>query len=136
MSIDPARWLAAVEATKWHRSQVQTFLYRMEGAAPDSDEGVRRAGAHVIRDCTLDPSKQEIFRMEDLTGEQYDWITSQAREVAALYETCIVINEYDRLRLDSPDSALRSCEAPVWTQDDIDEAMRVGAERHAKIRWE
>lgn len=97
MSIDPARWLAAVEATKWHRSQVQSFLYRVEGAVPDSAEGVRIAGAHVTRDCTLDHDKQEIFRQVDLTGERYDEITAQQREVAALYETCIVINEYDRL---------------------------------------
>ncbi len=96
LSIDPARWLAAVDATKWHRSQVQSFLYRVEGSAPDSAEGVRRAGAHVTRDCTMDPGKQEIFRMVDLTGERYDEITAQQRQVASLYETCIVINEYDR----------------------------------------
>jgi hypothetical protein len=95
LQIDPVRWLAAVEATQWHRSQVQTFLYPAGGIDPA--ENGWRAGAHVARDCTLDWDKQVIFRQVDLTGEKYDEITAQAKEVADLYETTIVINRYNKL---------------------------------------
>lgn len=96
LSIDAKTWLEAVKATEWHRSQVQTFLYPVGDVNP-RDNGWR-AGAHVIRDCTLDPDKQVIFREVDMTGERYDEIDAQAREVSELYQTCITINEYERLR--------------------------------------
>lgn len=67
MNYDVDHWIAAEDATEWHRSQVQCFLYRPgpEDRMGDLD------GLHVIRDLALDRGLQVIWQ-RDASHDEYE----------------------------------------------------------------
>jgi len=61
--ITSVNMLDAFARTEFHRSQIQGFLYgRYE----------KYIGRHVIRDCTLDSHRQELWSVQDEDGSKYE----------------------------------------------------------------
>lgn len=87
--ISAEKWLQAETETKFHRSQIQGFLY-----GPDFHEG---RGDHVVRDCTKPPEDQRIWSEHDPTGERYDVLRAEAYRVIKLERIRIIANRYAQL---------------------------------------
>ena len=61
--ITSADMLDAFAKTEFHRKEIQGFLYG------DYEKNI---GRHVIRDCTLDGDRQEIWSVRDEDGSKYE----------------------------------------------------------------